>query len=80
MEDLKLARNQTSETKEAVVDLDVLEVKEIKSVPKTVEVRAKIDIEFYFGDAWVYMKKGQTYKVSQELKNYLAERNALDVL
>ena len=50
MEDLKLARNQTPETKEAVVDLDVLEVKEIKSVPKTVEVRAKIDIEFYFGD------------------------------
>lgn len=59
MEDLKLARNQTPETKEAVVDLDVLEVKEVKPVPKTVEVRAKIDIEFYFGDAWVYMKKGQ---------------------
>ena len=75
-----MARNQTPETKEAVVDLDVLEVKEVKPVPKTVEVRAKIDIEFYFGDAWVYMNKGQTYKVSQELKNYLAERNALDVL
>lgn len=77
-----MARTNTTNEKETVVELKMEDVVEVTTAQKEkpVDVRLKIDAEFYYGDKWCYFKKGETYKVSPELKTYLAERDALDVL
>lgn len=65
---------------EEVVSLDTAKVEIVSPKQKMVEVKPNQDVDFYFGNQWYYLRKGETTKVSEELKKHLASVNALEVL
>lgn len=65
---------------EEVISLDTAKVEIVSPKQKMVEVKPNQDADFYFGNKWYYLRKGETTKVSEELKKHLASINALEVL
>ena len=79
VEQKKEVKVAKTEKPDLVVSVSATKAKESTKEP-LVEIATKESFKIMYGDRWYYFTKGETVKVSKDLKEYLNRQGALAVL